>query len=147
MDAYLLIGNPHTRKSSLLRSLTGCFNRSVRDIERQQGGALRLYVRVAALQESRTAVDAFLDEAQRSRCPAVAFSLWPEANPLDPERYPSADRYLDRLRAAGWQFRRIAVLGAHPYQPRLPGVARFPNVLTQPINATAHGIRQHFEWR
>ena len=35
MDAYILIGNANTRKTSVTRSLTGCFNRSVRDIQLQ----------------------------------------------------------------------------------------------------------------
>lgn len=147
MDAYLLIGNPNTRKSSLLRALTGCFNRSVRDIETLEGEVLRLYVRVAALQASRATAEDFADEARRSRCGAVAFSLWPGANPLDAQRLPDAPTYVDRLRAAGFRFQRIAVLGAHPLQLRMQGVERFPKVLVQPINATAHAIRQHFGWR
>ena len=147
MDAYLLIGSPHTRKSTLLRCLTGCFNRSVRDIELQRGSSLRLYARVSALQESRTTPADFVQEVQRSRCGGVAFALWPESSPLDPQRYPDAEAYLAAFQAAGWTLHKVAVLGAHPVQPKVPGVARFPNVLHQPINATAHLIRTHFGWR
>ena len=60
MDAYILIGNLNTRKSSVVRGLTGCFNRSVRDIVPVGGkNALRLYARVGALQETRTRPEDF----------------------------------------------------------------------------------------
>ena len=50
MDAYLIIGNPNTRKASLVRSLTGCFNRSVRDILIQGSKTpQRFYARAGAL--------------------------------------------------------------------------------------------------
>lgn len=147
MDAYVLIGNPHTRKSSLLRCLTGCFNRSVRDIELQRGGAVRLYARVAALQESRTRPDEFLAEAARSRCTHAAFALWPEAHPNDPEQWPDAPAYLAALRTAGWQVRKVALLGAHPLPLGLGADAQqFPSVRHQPLNLTAQRIRQHFGW-
>ena len=35
MDAYILIGNANTRKTAVVRSLSGCFNRSVREIQLQ----------------------------------------------------------------------------------------------------------------
>ena len=67
MDAYVLIGNAHTRKASVLRSLTGCFNRSVREILPLDASApLRLYARVGSLQDTRTAPADFVDEAART---------------------------------------------------------------------------------
>ena len=147
VNAYLIIGGAHTRKSTLLRCLTGCFNRSTRDIELLRGGTVRLYARVSALQESRTSPQDFIEEVQRSRCREVAFLLWPEANPLDPKRLPDALAYIAAFQAAGWTFAKTAVLGAHPIHPHLPELSRFPEVLNQPINATAHRIRAHFGWR
>ena len=146
-DAYLLIGNSNTRKASLLRSLTGCFNRSLRDIELLNGKPMRLYVRVAALQESRTDPADFIAEVGRARCTAVAFALLPEANPLDSERWPDAHAYIAAFKAAGWNLRRTALLGAHPIKPGLVDTARFPNVLHQPINTSAAALRAHFGWR
>lgn len=147
IHAYILIGGPHTRKSTVLRCLTGCFNRSVRDIELQRGAALKLYARVAALQASRTTVAEFIDEVQRSRCNATAFALLPDASPLDPQRLPDAEAYLAAFQAAGWQLDKLAVLGAHPVQPKGLAVLRCPNVLHQPVNSTAQQVRQHFGWR
>ena len=151
LHAYVLIGSPRTRKSTLLRCLTGCYSRNLRDIELQSGGqVLRLYARVSALQDSRTEPADFIAEAQRSRCTHAAFILSPQSNPLDPRRYPDAQAYLDAFAAAGWHFDKLAVLGADPIRPRVArrdAVARFPNVLHQPVNTTAAQVRQHFGWR
>jgi hypothetical protein len=147
MNAYLLIGGANTRKSTLLRCLTGCFNRSVRDIELLRGDSLKLYARVAALQASRTEPAQFIAEVAATRCNAVALVLWPEANPLDAQHCPDAKTYIEAFQAAGWKIVKVAVLGAHPLALKLPGVARFSNVLNQPINASAHLIRTHFGWR
>jgi hypothetical protein len=147
MNAYLLIGGNHTRKSTLLRCLTGCFNRSVRDIELLRGGSVKLYARVAALQASRTEPGEFIAEVAATRCSDVALVLWPEANPLDAKRYPDAAGYIAAFQAAGWKIAKVAVVGAHPLALKLPGVARFSNVLHQPINTSAQLIRSHFGWR
>jgi len=61
MDAYILIGNANTRKSSVLRSLTDSVNRSVRDIQLQDNRhAVRFYARAGTLQVTRTTPDNFI---------------------------------------------------------------------------------------
>jgi hypothetical protein len=150
LHAYVLIGSPRTRKSTLLRCLTGCYSRNLRDIETHHGQVLKLYARVSALQDSRTEPADFIAEVQRSRCSHAAFILSPHSNPLDSKRFPDAQAYLDAFEAAGWQFDKIAILGADPIRPRVThrdAVARFPNVLHQPVNTTAAQVRQHFGWR
>lgn len=148
MDAYLIIGNSRTRKASVVRSLTGCFNRSVRDIQPARGSApLRLYARVGALQETRVSPADFLNEAAGKRCDGVLFCLWPTAHPLEPAAYPDAQAYIAHLQAAGWHFRSMAVLGQNGGDVRSPGLERFPNAPTLPINVTAHAVRTHFGWR
>lgn len=150
LTAYVLIGSPRTRKSTLLRCLTGCYSRNLRDIELASGAAVRLYARVSALQDTRTTPEDFLAEVARQRCTHVAFILAPHAHPLDPQRLPGAQDYLDTLERAGWRIDKVAVLGADPIKPRLASraaVARFPTVLTQPVNSTAAQLRQHFGWR
>ena len=77
MDAYLIIGNSNARKASLVRSLTGCFNRNVRDILIQGSKApVRFYARIGALQDTRTSVGDFVAEVGRARCQAVLFCLF-----------------------------------------------------------------------
>ncbi len=147
MDAYIVIGNPNTRKSSLVRSLTGCFNRSVRDIMPLGGkAALRLYARVGALQDTKTSVEDFIAEVARSRCSAVLFCLAPSAHANHPDTCPDAVAYLDALQAAGWRVRAIAVLGQNNGGVKSACLRQFPLATTSPINVTAHGVRVHFGW-
>jgi len=148
MDAYLIIGNPNTRKSSVVRSLTGCFNRSVRDIQFKGGKApVRLYARARALQDTRTTIDEFLAEVQDSRCTTVLCCLWPSAHPNSPGLHPDALEYLARFKSAGWRIRSVAVLGQNGGGVRGPGLGQFPQASTAPINLTAQAVRAHFGWQ
>ena len=147
MDAYIIIGNPNTRKASLLRSLTGCFNRSVRDILPLGGKpALRLYARVGTLQDTRCAPADFVAEAARMRCSAVLCCLAPGAHPDDAQRLPDAPAYLAAFKAAGWRVRAIAVLGQNGGGVRSPSLLQFPQAPVAPINQTARAVRAHFGW-
>jgi hypothetical protein len=148
MDAYVLIGNAHTRKASVLRSLTGCFNRSVREILPLDATApLHLYARVGSLQDTRTSPADFVDEVGRTRCSAVLCCLSPNAHPGEPGRYPGAHAYLDHFKAAGWQLRSIAVLGQNHGGVRSPVLRQFHLAPTAPINVTAREVRAHFRWQ
>lgn len=147
MDAYVIIGNPHTRKASLVRSLTGCFNRNVRDmLPEGAAAAVRVYARAGSLQDTATTPEAFLAEAARMRCSAVLCCLSPSAHPNHRELYPDAGTYLARFEAAGWQIRSIAVLGQNAGGIRSPLLRQFPQATTAPINLTAHEVRTHFGW-
>jgi hypothetical protein len=147
MDLYVVIGNPNTRKSSVVRSLTGCFNRSVRDIQPADGRApLRLYARAGALQDTRTAVDVFVTEVARSRCDAVLCCLSPAAHPHHAADFPAATAYLAAFDAAGWRLRAVAVLGQNGGGVRGAEVRQFALASTQPINLTAQAVRAHFGW-
>jgi hypothetical protein len=147
LDAYIVIGNPNTRKSSLVRSLSGCFNRSVRDILPADGShALRVYARTGALQETRTGIDDFIAEAGRSRCGTVLCCLWPSAHPIVPEQCPDALSYIEGFKAAGWRIVAIAVLGQNGGEVRSPKLRQFTQAPTDPINATARAVRAHFGW-
>jgi hypothetical protein len=148
MDAYIVIGNKNTRKSSLIRSLTGCFNRSVRDIRIvRKDLQFRIYARVGALQETRTTPAAFVDEVARARCEAVLFCLLPAQSPLGPDGFPDAHAYLAHFTAAGWETQSIAVLGQNPGGIRSPKMRQFAQASTDPINVTAQQVRAHFGWR
>jgi hypothetical protein len=147
LDAYIVIGNPNTRKSSLVRALTGCFNRSVRDILPDSGKhALRVYARTGALQETRTGIDDFIAEAARSRCSTVLCCLWPSAHPQVPADCPDAQAYLEGFRGAGWNIVAVAVLGQNGGGVRSPRLRPFPQAPTDPINATARAVRHFFGW-
>ena len=147
MDAYLLIGNANTRKTSVVRSLTGCFNRSVRDIQLQSAKRpVRFYARVGALQNTRTTLDEFLNEVARSRCEAVLFCLSPNANATDLIEYPDAQTYVAGLRERGWHIKAVAVLGQDGGGVRAPNLRQHINAPTQPVNVTARDVRAQFGW-
>jgi hypothetical protein len=147
MDAYVVIGNPNTRKASLVRSLSGCFNRSLRDIQPLGGKPLlRLYARVGALQDRQSGPQDFVAEVARMRCDAVLCCLAPGAHPDHAERLPDAPGYLAVFEAAGWRVRAVAVLGQNGGGVRSPNLRQFPQAPTAPINQTARAVRAHFGW-
>jgi hypothetical protein len=147
MDAFIIIGNPNTRKSSVVRSLTGCFNRSVRDVlPRGAKSPLRIYARVGALQETRTGIEAFVAEVGSSRCGAVLCCLLPSAHPNHLVEFPAALAYLAGFKAAGWRIRSVAVLGQDDGGARSPVLRQFTQAPTAPINVTARDVRLHFGW-
>ena len=147
MDLYVIIGNPNTRKSSLIRSLTGCFNRSLRDIQPVDGKtALRLYARVGSLQDTRTTPQAFAEEVARVRCDAVLCALAPTAYPHQAALYPDAVAYLAHFKSEAWRLRSIAVLGQNAGDVRSPVLRQFAQATTWPINTTARAVRAHFGW-
>ncbi len=142
MDAYLIIGNPNTRKASLVRSLTGCFNRSVRDILLQGSKApLRFYARVGALQDTRTTVEDFVAEVGRARCQAVLFCLSPSSTDR-----PDAQAYVAGIKAVGWRIKAVAVLGQNGGGVRASNLRQYPQAPTAPINVTAREVRAQFGW-
>jgi len=142
MDAYLIIGNPNTRKASLVRSLTGCFNRSVRDILIQGSKTpLRFYARVGALNDTRTTVEDFVAEVSRARCQAVIFCLSPSS-----ADQPDAQAYVAAMKAIGWRIKAVAVLGQNSGGVRASNLRQYPQAPTAPINVTAREVRAQFGW-
>ena len=142
MDAYLIIGNPNTRKASLVRSLTGCFNRSVRDILIQGVKTpVRFYARVGTLQDTRTSVEDFVAEVNRARCQAVLFCLLPSAADR-----PDAQAYVAGIKAVGWRIKAVALLGQNRGGVRAANLRQYPQAPTAPINSTARDVRAQFGW-
>jgi hypothetical protein len=147
MDVYIIIGNPNTRKSSVVRSLTGCFNRNIRDILFLGGKtAVRVYARVGCMQDTKTTPEDFIAEVARARCAAVLCCLAPSVHPNYRDVYPDAQAYLSRFKAEGWRVRSIAVLGQNDGGVRSPNLRQFPLSTTAPINVTAQAVRNHFGW-
>ena len=148
MDVYLLVGNPRTRKSSLIRSLSGCFNRNVRDIQTLSGRTpIRLYARAGSAQDSRKTPEDLMAEAKDTRCTAMLCGLQSSADLGKPELYPDALSYVERFKAAGWTVRAIAVLGQNAGGLRGANLRQFPMAPTLPINVTASEVRAFFGWQ
>ena len=147
MDAYIIIGNTNTRKASLVRSLTGCFNRSVREIQIQgTKKPQRFYARVGTLQDTRVTVAQFVAEVARARAEAVVFCLSPEAHKTDTLEYPDAQAYVAALRELGWRVKGVAVLGQNAGGVRAPNLRQYTSAPTAPVNLTARDVRAQFGW-
>lgn len=147
MDAYIIIGNTNTRKASLVRSLTGCFNRSVREIQIQgTKKPQRFYARVGTLQDTRVTVAQFVAEVARARAEAVVFCLSPEAHKTDTLEYPDAQSYVAALRELGWRVKGVAVLGQNAGGVRAPNLRQYISAPTAPVNLTARDVRAQFGW-
>ena len=147
MDAYILIGNANNRKTSIVRSLSGCFNRNVRDIQLQSSKRpVRFYARVGALQSTRTTVVEFVNEVERARCEAVLFCLSPSAHKTDLLEYPDAQTYVAALRERGWRIKAVAVLGQDGGGVRVPNLRQHIQAPTAPVNVTARDVRAQFGW-
>ncbi|WP_372661201.1 hypothetical protein [Hydrogenophaga sp.] len=147
MDAYIIIGNANTRKASLVRSLSGCFNRSVRDIQLQgPKKPQRFYARVGALQDTRTTVEQFVAEVAKARCEAVLFCLSPGANKTDLLEYPDAQTYVAELRALRWHIKAIAVLGQNSGGVHAPNLRQYTHAPAAAVNVTAKDVRAQFGW-
>jgi hypothetical protein len=146
MKAYVVIGEAQTRKSTLVRCLTGCASRGVRQILTRDGDELVLYARVLALQESGTSAQDFIAEARASGCKQTLFCLWPGQKQSRGKSYPSADTHIREFRQAGWQIHRIAVLGEPAISLPWRQMAQFADVNAVPINLTAARVRDYFGW-
>ncbi|RUO25520.1 hypothetical protein CWE09_01925 [Aliidiomarina minuta] len=147
MDAYVIIGKPNARKSSVIRSLTGCYNRNQRNILLNNSSQIQIYARVSSLQESKTEAKDFLIEATNTGCNFVIFCLWPNANSKNTLLYPDAKSYLSYFSAQGWNIVKVAVLGQVGTNHIYANEARFPNSTSLPINQTAKAVRLHFGWQ
>jgi hypothetical protein len=148
MDAYLVVGNSNTRRASVVRSLSGCFNRSLRDILLKDADRpIRIYARVGALQETRTSPEAFIAEVARLRCEAALCCLSASAYSTGADEYPDARAYVARLEEQGWRIRAIAVLGQNAGGLKAGNLRQFPQAGTNPINVSASEVRALFGWR
>lgn len=148
MDAYLVIGNSNTRRASIIRSLSGCFNRSIRDIlPKDTTRPLKVYARAGALQETRTTPDDFILEVGNARCDALLCCLSASAYASGAGEFPDARTYIAAFKAQGWRIRAIAVLGQNAGGLKAGNLRQFPLASTDPINVTADAVRALFNWR
>ena len=146
MKAYVIIGEAQTRKSTMVRCLTGCASRGVRTLQSQTGQTFSLYARVLSLQESATTADGFMEEVRGSGCKHVLFCLWPGQKQTRGQPYPYADDYIRRFRQAGWQFVRIAYLGEPKISLPWRNLEVFSEPDSTPVNVLARQISDSFGW-
>jgi len=135
MDAYVIIGEENSGKSSMTRCLTGSYRSGTRIIA-TLSAHIKLYVHIMSLHEDkkhkRTPAD-FKQRVEQEDCDAVLFSLWPHTG----NGCPDADTYLQYLAGHGWNIIRVACLGipVSRITTSLPSgsILSFPTVEPTPV--------------
>lgn len=147
MDAYVIIGAPATRKSTLIRCLTGCYNRNIRDILLTNGEHIQVFAVTNSLQATHVTSEEFMKESGRTNCRAVLFGLWPKAHPVNPIKYPDALTYLNDLMIDGWKVKKVVVLDDTDDQVYSQfDVMRVAKATRMPVNESAKLVREFFNW-
>lgn len=151
MDAYIVIGDADSFKSSTVRSLTGCRVRGVRDLVRG-GVVLPTYVQLSSLQEGDSPIQPrdFIKTVHKARAKAAIFPLRARQH----RGRPDANAYIQEFIKAGWNMKGIALLHSPGFQlavPTLPKAAVFiypskghPHYFA---NDLASEVRRDFGWR
>ena len=149
MDAYVVIGEKRSFKSSTIRSLSGCRVFGARTYIIGRDKPTSVFVYLSSLQEGtgRTPKE-FERLVEDTNATACLFSLHPSGR----GKFPDADDYLSYFASIGWNIRRIAVLNSNTNpltNTRLrTGVLQcFPFLrLPVAVNELAANVRRHFGW-
>ena len=149
MDAYIIIGEESSGKSSVTRCLTGSGRSRTRLIATLSVN-IRVYVHLMSLHEDdkhqKTPTD-FENKIKQTQCDAVLFSLWPHSG----NGCPDADTYLRYFIGCGWNIARVACLGIPVSRIttslQTSTIKAFPRIdNTTPVNVVAAQVRRHFGW-
>jgi hypothetical protein len=152
MDAYVIIGERESGKSSVARSLTGSgwssAGRKQARLIATIKAIINVFVYPTSLQEKKIKPEDFFNLVkQQQDCEAAVFSLRPRrGNGCD-----DADTYLRYFIGQGWNIIRVACLGTpvSHIATELPNgaIRAFPRITaTTPVNEVAAQVRSYFEW-
>lgn len=150
---YIIVGSANTRKSSLLRCLTGvCGGRNANqliDVELNSGQLINIHCRTSALQESLDPKDPVEFVKEINQMPLVPSDIALTLRVNATRRYPTAMNYLAHFANVGWPVVGLALLGQAACALTLAGVptARVPNSEICPTNSTAASVRRVWGWR
>ena len=149
MDAYVVVGERHSYKSSTIRSLSGSRVRGVRPYVLLPKRLTQVFVYLSSLQEGVGISPADFEKlVATTDASACLFPLHPRGSGA----YPDADGYLTHFIRRGWTIRRVAVLNATSSPLHTVALGRgvlrlFP--LGAPpvaVNQLAADVRVHFGW-
>ena len=150
MDAYVVIGDANSFKSSTVRALTGCRVRGPRELV-QRGVVMNTFVQLSSLQEGSNwkPPKEFIRDVRRSGANSVIVPL----RGLQHRRRPDANDYLAEFIKAGWNIKGVALLHCPNFNlmAPVPHAARFsfPSGGTPHYyaNELAAKVRKKFRWR
>jgi hypothetical protein len=150
-NLHVIIGDSNTRKSSLLRCLTGVGGGAAKkrlDVALVNGNTITVYCILSALQEGykpKTPNDfiAYI-RTLKPRPTDIAITLRVKAVGI----YPDALAYLQAFSRAHWPVANIALLGSSACTlPGMPANAILvPNSDSRPTNETSSLVRRGWGW-
>ncbi len=152
-NLHIVVGDANTRKSSLLRCLTGVGSGNATryiQVAEASGNVLTVFCMLSALQESYKPMTpaAFVRFVRQLSPQATDVAVTLRANARG--TYPGLAAYLQAFSQAGWPVRNAAFLGPGAYALRTSvagansvAVTRSPN---QPTNQTAQQVRKAWGW-
>jgi hypothetical protein len=151
-DVYILMGDHHIGKSSVIRALTGASGHQTRDpwrVETTNGQILEFFIQTRAPQEGKKQFPLdFTITIQNSRAPNILVSLWINGG------QPKGLAYIKEFIKPGYAItiKEIVVLGAANLPYNLPQGVPQPRFIPYrknqrpPINRIASQIRQWWGW-
>lgn len=152
-NLHIIIGDANTRKSSLLRCLTGVGSGNASrymDVAQTSGKVMQVYCILSALQENYKPLlpIEFIEHvnALPHQPTDVAFTLRVNAR----GGYPHCLVYMNAFAAAGWPIVSVALLGSSACalggQVSAANVYAAPGSAQQPTNLTASVVRSAWTW-
>jgi hypothetical protein len=154
-NLHIIIGDSNTRKSSLLRCMTGVGGGSgtrYMDLTETSGDTIRVYCILSALQENYKPLfpAEFVKHVKSlpTKPTDVAFTLRVSPRGL----FPGFNEYLQAFTRAGWPVVNVALLGPSAFTQRgqiraTQSVISVPLSPEQPTNLTATKVRAAWRWR
>ena len=152
-NLHIIIGDSNTRKSSLLRCLTGVGSGNATrhlHLAEASGNTIQLYCILSALQENYKPLlpSEFIKFVKNLRPQPTDVALTLRVNQRGP--YPGFQAYLQAFSVAGWPVVNVALLGSSACTQRQQisalNVSAVPTSPHQPTNLTASQVRAAWRW-
>ena len=143
-NVYIVMGNGKTRKSALIRAISGVRNRGKYEVEDTTPTKHEFFIQVRSLQEAKIDPQRFISEIQAENAQHVLLAL--RINRLNGQ--PDGVSYINAFQSAAWNINGIVVMGANP-PAGLPAVptTMMNNPTSRAANEMANIIRQAWGWK
>ena len=146
-NIYIVIGNGNTRKSSLIRALSGVANRGKYEIEDSSSIKNEFFIQVRSLQEANISPPDFITEMQNSNVSHILAAL--RINTLNSQ--PNGASYINAfINTTGWNISGIIKMGGGIITG-LPAGCTAPvqinNTNSRAANEMASSVRQTWLWK
>ncbi|EOV9410012.1 hypothetical protein ACN5W3_004467 [Vibrio parahaemolyticus] len=151
---HIVIGDSDTRKSSLIRALTGAGQGQSRkdlDVVKTNGAVSTIHVMQSALQENYKPQlpQEYIDFVNQHSTDEFLFSLRVTKVFANGIIYPDAVDYIRQFKQAGLSISSVALLGPSANSLNLSqcgNIVQQPQSHTTPTNQTASQVRQGWHW-